>query len=135
MPPQGELDYRDPDEMTPEERLNEILDILARASVRLAERERGLSKDEIAATAPVVYTPYQHKGRIPFGQRKQGAGRSIDKGAESCISRVRELAAAGHSIRDIADQLNREDKRTRYAGRWSRGIVWGILGRAKQETP
>ncbi len=135
MPPQGELGYRDPEEMTPEERLDEILDILAKASVRLAERERGLSKEEIAAAAPAIYIPYQHKGRMPFGQRKQGAGRAVDKGADACISRIRKLSAAGHSLRDIADQLNQEDKSTRYAGRWSRGIVWGLLGRAKQKTP
>jgi hypothetical protein len=41
-----------------------------------------------------------------------------DLEADSILSRIRELKAAGHTIREIADELNRQGYTTR------RGTAW-----------
>jgi DNA invertase Pin-like site-specific DNA recombinase len=58
-------------------------------------------------------------GTIPFGFRMGEDGLLAEDAAEQAIlSRIRELKAAGHTIREIADELNRQGYTTR------RGTAW-----------
>jgi DNA invertase Pin-like site-specific DNA recombinase len=58
-------------------------------------------------------------GTIPFGFRMAEDGRLVEDPAEQDIlSRIRELKAAGRTVREIADELNRQGYTTR------RGTAW-----------
>jgi DNA invertase Pin-like site-specific DNA recombinase len=58
-------------------------------------------------------------GTIPFGFRMGEDGLLAEDAAEQdVLSRIRELKAAGHTIREIADELNRQGYTTR------RGTAW-----------
>lgn len=128
----------DPDEMTPEERFNEILDLLAKASVRLAEKERNMPPKEIASPEVTDKTEvlfFPTKGRMPFGLKKVGRHRLPHEEEIFCMRRIRELTAEGRSLEDVAKHLNKEDTKTRYAGRWTRFAVWEIQKRLESKSP
>jgi DNA invertase Pin-like site-specific DNA recombinase len=58
-------------------------------------------------------------GTIPFGFRMGGDGLLAEDAAEQgVLSRIRELKAAGRTVREIADELNRQGYTTR------RGTAW-----------
>jgi DNA invertase Pin-like site-specific DNA recombinase len=59
-------------------------------------------------------------GTIPFGFRMASCGELLeeDPAEQAILSRIRELKAAGHTIREIADELNRQGYTTR------RGTAW-----------
>jgi DNA invertase Pin-like site-specific DNA recombinase len=58
-------------------------------------------------------------GTIPFGFRMGGDGLLAEDAAEQgVLSRMRELKAAGRTVREIADELNRQGYTTR------RGTAW-----------
>ncbi len=130
-----EKEYRhciDPDDMTPEDRWDEILNLLAKASVRLAEREKNIPPEERIPDMP-LFTALTliNAGRIPFGQKKYHGRRTKNQSEIQCIARISELAFGGNSLSEIADKLNQEDQNSRYAGRWSKVSVWRILKKAK----
>ena len=59
-------------------------------------------------------------GNIAFGYRLAGDGRMLeeDVSEQDILTRMRELKASGHTMREIADELNRQGYRTR------RGTAW-----------
>jgi site-specific DNA recombinase len=59
-------------------------------------------------------------GTVPFGYRTAADGCHLeaDSAEQGILSRIRELKAAGHSTRRIADELNRQGFTTR------RGTAW-----------
>ena len=62
----------------------------------------------------------QRVGTIPFGCRLAADGSSLeeDPAERDILARIRELKAAGHTTRQIADELNRQGYSTR------RGTAW-----------
>jgi site-specific DNA recombinase len=62
----------------------------------------------------------QRVGTIPFGFRlaEDGSLLEEDPAEQGVLSRIRELKAAGHTLQEIADELNRQGFRTR------RGTAW-----------
>jgi DNA invertase Pin-like site-specific DNA recombinase len=59
-------------------------------------------------------------GTIPFGFRMAEDGSSLeeDPAEQDILDRIRELKAAGHTVREIAGELNRQGYTTR------RGTAW-----------
>jgi hypothetical protein len=59
-------------------------------------------------------------GTIPFGYRTAPDGHSLEKDTaeQDILARIHELKAAGHTIREIAAELNRQGYVTR------RGTAW-----------
>ncbi len=117
-------DWMDPSDMTPEDRLDEIMDLLARGAVRLALKEKLLGH-RVAESLP------PGRGRIPFGVRREHGQRFVDMVESALVERVEKLAAEGLSLAKIANRLNGEDRASRRAGKWSGAAVWRILKRKK----
>ena len=59
-------------------------------------------------------------GNIPFGFRLAGDGRQLEEDAaeQDTLARMRAMKAAGHTTRQIAEELNRQGYVTR------RGTAW-----------
>ncbi|MBI4055564.1 MAG: recombinase family protein [Elusimicrobia bacterium] len=142
------MDFRlkDPEDMTPEERLQRIVEILSDGVVRLI-RKKQEEKACAAAAQPAIADSSTSscvavaasepkklpeslllkRGRVPFGQRKLGEDRTEHKSEQVWVQRIGELAAKGYSSEKIAQRLNREDRESKRAGKWSRVAVWRIL--------
>jgi hypothetical protein len=62
----------------------------------------------------------QRVGTIPFGFRLAAGGSLLeeDPAEQDVLARIRALKAAGHTMRQIADELNRQGYTTR------RGTAW-----------
>ena len=122
--------YVDPDKLTPEERLSLIINLLAKAGVRLALKEKESGKVVIKAPPISLASLLPAKsGPVPFGQKAYGINRIIDEAESKWVKRIRELKEAGLSTEKIAKVLNVEDKESKRAGKWSRAAVWRILKR------
>lgn len=129
--------YIEPRELTPKERLDRVIKLLAEAAYSLAVEEikkqesgiMGEEKLEPVISAPI---PLQLKsGPVPFGQKKMGLDRVVDECEVCWIRRVQELKEAGMSNEKIAKRLNEEDKESRLAGRWYANAVLYILRRVE----
>lgn len=123
----------DPDDMTPEERSARVVKLLARAVYRriCEEREKGeagvpgSTVQSEPEAVPDICPP--RTGRIPFGQSGLDGKRVVNPEEQAWILRVRRWAEEGLSSEAIAKQLNKEDRTSRRAGKWSRVAVWRIL--------
>ena len=120
------MGWKHPDDMTPEERLDEILDIIARGAVRLALEEKLLGH-------PMLSPLPTGRGRMPFGVIKEEGRRFVNLVEAALIERIDRLRAEGLSLAKIAKRLNDEDRESRRAGKWSGAAVWRILRRKKQK--
>ena len=119
-------DWMDPSDMTPEERLDEIMDLLARGAVRLALKEKLLGHCVAESLPP-------GRGRIPFGVRREHGRRFVDVVELALIERVEKLATEGLSLAKIAKRLKEEDRASHRAGKWSGAAVWRILQHKKSK--
>lgn len=126
--------FWDLDALTPEERLTRIIELLAKAGVRLALKKEkgGAQKIEDLLISLDSLLPAK-SGPVRFGQRAYGLDRVINEEEAKLIKRIRELRENGLSTEKIAKRLNEEDKESRRAGKWSRSTVWRILKRLKSE--
>ena len=97
----------DPDKLTSEERLARIIELLAKAGVRLALKEK---KDRFAqAKEPAISLDSllpAKSGPVPFGQKAYGLDRIVDEGEAKWIKRIQELHEKGLSTEKIAKVLN-----------------------------
>jgi hypothetical protein len=134
--------FTDPEDMTPEERLDRIVELLAIASIRLAQKENlNVDSDKQSPeTVDDVKPPIQEHfipnkpGRVPFGVEKKDVGRIINQREQKFISRIYELSIGGQSTEKIATELNREDHESKWAGKWNKVTVWRILKRIEIES-
>ncbi len=128
---------KNPDDMTPEERLDRIVEILAEASVRLFYKQQGKAAEPagppIPDTPAQVYCPTK-LGRLPFGQKEFEGLRVESPDEAALVKRIYELAREGLSSEAIAKRLNQEDKTSKRSGRWSRVAVWRILRRQQKRA-
>src|SRR5258708_19672747 len=74
------------------------------------------------------------QGRVRFGLQQKPYGRAICEAEMRWIERIHELATQGFSTEKIAQLLNKEDRETKRAEKWSRTAVWGILKRFKKKA-
>ena len=143
--------WEDPGEMTPQERWEQMLQLLAKAVVHLIEKEKAAGIDpppkeatsENVNDVPIskhlsskitIQLPKTKLGRMPFGERTKGFGvRENDPGEMAWMKRMLEWAKEGESLSKIASRMNKEDRETRYAGRWDRAKVWWVLKKAKKQ--
>jgi site-specific DNA recombinase len=68
-------------------------------------------------------------GTVPFGYRTAADGLHLeaDSAEQGILSRIRELRAAGHTIRQIADELSRQGFTTRRGTAWRFQYVAEVL--------
>jgi len=130
------MDYRlkNPDDMTPEERLDRIVEILAEASLRLLREQQSETAEPAGPPVPDTPAPAfcpMKLGRLPFGQEKFDGGRVESPDEAALVKRICELAREGLSTDAIAKRLNQEDKTSKRSGKWSKVAVWRILRREK----
>ena len=143
--------WDDPEEMTPQERWEQMLQLLAGAVVRLIEKEKAAGIDpppkettsENVNDVPIskhlsgkitIRLPKTKLGRMPFGERTKGLGARESHPVEMVwMKRILEWAKEGESLSKIANRMNKEDRETRYAGRWDRAKVWWVLKKAKEQ--
>lgn len=126
--------YLDPDELTPEERLSFIIKLLAKAGVRLALKEK--ESGELVFKEPPISLDSllpAESGQIPFGMKSYGLNRVVNKAETKWIKRIQELNESGLSTEKIAKVLNIEDKKSKWAGKWSRTAVWRIMKHVEEE--
>ena len=128
--------YLDPEDMTPEERLERVVELLATAVVRLVRGEGKEKMKPPTSTSPsqpdVSHAP-PAKGRVPFGQEINEMGRIFNEAEVRWIKRIQELTDQGWSSEKIARQLNLEDHESKRSGKWSRTAVWRILKKFKRK--
>ena len=138
--------YLDPEDMTLEEQMERIIELLAIALRRSIAEEEDRLKKGVVLTEKVEDVPSisnvsqdklvleaPSKGRIPFGEQMGGEGREVNKAEVYWIKRIQELSAQGLSSEKIAQQLNQEDQNSKRAGKWIRPTVWRILKRLKEK--
>lgn len=135
--------YLDPEDLTPEERLQRLTELLAVAVRRLAMEEeerkkKGLppmekAEDDQTVLQDKFILEAPDKGRIPFGEMMGPEGREINEEEIHWIKRILELSRQGLSSEKIAQQLNREDHASKRAGKWFRPTVWRILKKLKEK--
>ena len=143
--------WENPEEMTPEERWEQMLELLAEAVVRLIEKEKAAGIDplpkeatsENVNDAPIsrnlsgkitVQLPKTKLGRMPFGERAKGSGIRENHPIEQVwMKRMLEWSKQGEPLSKIVNRMNKEDRETRYAGRWDRAKVWWVLKKAKKQ--
>jgi|GEM_PF-1093116 len=121
-----------PEQMTPQERLERLIELLANGVVRAA---RNKTFDPVGKINPISVKSthsLQKKGRIPFGQCKAETGRASNPTEAYWIAQIIRMSAEGFSSGQIAQRLNQEDTMSQRAGRWSRTAVWRILQHLKQ---
>lgn len=71
----------------------------------------------------------ERTGNIPFGYRLADDGKHLvsDPAEQGIIGRVQELRAAGYSLREISNELNRQGFTTRRGSAWRHEYVQGVL--------
>lgn len=136
----------DPVEMTPEERMEAVIEILAEAVVRiiLEDRVRGGVQKKIDReySKPIDLKKlfpekkrFSPPSRVPFGYRTEGDQRIKEKSEMELIEKIKELRSLGLSMEKIAKHLNEIDKKSQRAGMWSGSAVWRILKRIDCKGP
>ena len=143
--------WGNPEEMSPQERWEQMLQLLAGAVVRLIEKEKAAGIDpppkEVSSENINDVTISKHLsgkitvqltktklGRMPFGERIKGSGIRESHPVEMVwMKRILEWSKQGESLSKIANRMNKEDRETRYAGRWDRAKVWWVLKKAKKQ--
>jgi DNA invertase Pin-like site-specific DNA recombinase len=68
-------------------------------------------------------------GTIPFGFRmtEDGSRLEQDPAEQDVLARIHELKASGRTLREIADELNRQGYKTRRGTAWRHQYVAGVL--------
>lgn len=124
-----------PEQMTPEERQERVIELLVLASVRLAQEQK---RDGFAA-APlkqeVASTFFPKRGPVPFGFSWSDGKIVVNDEELKWIRRIKELTQEGKSTEEIAERLNQEDQMSRRAGNWNRVTVWRILKLIRDQDP
>ena len=138
-------------EMTPQERWEQIVELLTKAVICLIEKEKAAGIDPPPEEAvfknvndvPIsrnlsgkitVQLPKTKLGRMPFGESAKGFGVRESHPVEMVwMKRMLEWSQEGESLSKIANRMNKEDRETRYAGRWDRAKVWWVLKKAKKQ--
>jgi len=133
----------DPEEMTPEERMEWVVAILANAVIKTAYKQQGslnIHQEESSNTSSHQDVSIQKsknnlfpiraekkKGSSRFGFKEQPDGRLTVDGRNIVIKIINEMIKQGISTRKIASRLNAEGYKTGRNKKWSGTAVWRIL--------
>lgn len=99
-----------------------------------AQLDRGMIAARLRAGRRMKAASGGYAGGAPrFGQRAAGRSLVPDETELATADRIHDLAAAGHSSRQIADVLNAEGRRSKRGGAWSSATVCRVL-RARQPS-
>jgi hypothetical protein len=149
--PMEDKKWEDPEEMTPQERWEQMLQLIAGAVVHLIEKEKaaGIEPPPKEATSKnvndvpmsrqlsskiIIQLPKTKLGRMPFAERPNGFGLRESHPVEiAWMKQMLEWAKEGESLSKIANRMSKEDRETRYAGKWDRAKVWWVLKKAKRQ--
>jgi Recombinase len=68
-------------------------------------------------------------GNIAFGYQLCADGKHVEPNPaeQAVLARIRKLRAKGHTLRAIAEKLNRSEYRTRQGSQWRHVYVAGVL--------
>ena len=131
--------------MTPEERMEAVIEIISETVVRIILGKRGFKSGPDLSNEKTTYRYYSkpidmkklfpekkrfaRSGRIPFGCRA-GGNQRVDENSEMVwIEKIKEMKTQGISLKKIARHLNEVDQTSQRAGRWSGTAVWRIINR------
>lgn len=97
-----------------------------------AELERNLIRERCNEGRKARRAEGKRIGEIPYGWTLDTDGRSLieDPTEQEGLELIRSLRAAGHSLRQIATELNERGFRTKKGGSWHAGQVDSVLKRA-----
>lgn len=127
-----------PEEMTPEEREEGVIEIIAQAVARIIIEEGGPKNSGSFSSKPIDMKKLFPEKKRFFRPRRGSFGRppknqSGDIRLEAIwIDLIKGMRLQGISMRKIAKHLNSVDKTSRYSGTWSGTVVWRILKRLLQ---
>lgn len=95
----------------------------------VAEMERNMIRERTAAALAHLKAEGKRAGTVPFGFRLAGDGPELaeDPAEQAALSVLRELKAAGFSLREIAAELNRQGFTTRRGTSWRHQYVANLL--------
>ena len=123
----------DPSSLTPEEYIFRFSELLNRASERIHNQKENDLIPLKEPSEPLGMRTTAPQGRVPFGFQQNPYGRAVLESETKWIQRIHELASHNLSTEKIAQRLNKEDRKSKRAGKWSRTAVWRILKRIKVE--
>ena len=100
-----------------------------------AEYERLIIKARTKAALAAKRARGERTGQVPYGERLAGDGRTLEPDATeaAAVGLVRELKAAGMSLRAIARELNRRGVPTKSGRPWRHTTIRDLLGRPTDE--
>lgn len=95
----------------------------------LAEFERDLISERVSTVVAHKRSKGECVGQVPFGYERHVDGITLVENAEEqdILSDIKELRAAGMSLRDIASELNISKTPTKKGGAWKHSTVQSIL--------
>jgi len=101
--------------------LNVMMSVAQWEREAIGERTREALRHKKAAN--------QRTGTVPFGYQVGADGRSLDENPneQRVLSIIRECRAQGFTLRDIAEELNRQGINTRRGTAWRHQYVAGLL--------
>jgi DNA invertase Pin-like site-specific DNA recombinase len=105
-----------------------MLTVLAAA----AEMERGMIQARCDAGRKARKAEGKRIGEIPYGWCLAQDGRSLIEASDEqeALALIRDMRESGHTLRDIAAELNRRELRAKKGGAWTHGQVQSVLRRA-----
>jgi site-specific DNA recombinase len=96
-----------------------------------AELERNLIKERCNSGRAARKAENKRIGEVPFGYSLVDDNRLVENPEEQQIlGIIRELRAAGQSLRNIADHLNKDGYKAKKNGSWTHSSVSSVLKRA-----
>ncbi len=129
-----------PEEMTPEERAEGVIEIIAEAVAKIIFEGGGPKDTERLPRHPIDMKKLFPEKKRFFRPRKGSFGRpskskSGDIRLEAIwIELIKGMRSQGISMRKIAKYLNNVDKTSRHSGTWSGTAVWRILKRIAKRS-
>lgn len=100
----------------------------------LAEMERGIIAERTAAAHAHKRSKGEATGHAPFGWKLAEDGRSLHPEPEEqeTMRRMEAMINQGRSLRIIADELNRQGRKTKQGGTWARSNLRSVLATIKR---
>jgi len=96
-----------------------------------AEYERAVIRSRTRAAMQAKKRRGERAGHVPFGWRVGVNGRTLERhdAEQATLALLRELRAAGYTLRALAAELNQRGIPTRRNGHWSHEFVFQLLAR------
>jgi site-specific DNA recombinase len=95
----------------------------------LAEMERGIIAERTLAALAHKRSKGEVTGHAPFGFKLANDGSTLENDADeqATLLVIDAMLSEGSSLRAIADELNRQQRPTKYGGKWQRSNLRSVL--------